>query len=490
MTLEQELIEVFARSASERNREVLAAYYGWRDGRPHTLTEVGRQFGITRERVRQICAKMTKIPAGAVIEAPEMDRALALIAARLPSPAADVEAELVRAGITAGMSLEAVAAAARLLDRKAVFQVVEIESVRLAIGAGQERIASAIVDAAKKEVFFHGLTTVQRVARLVLGGMKSTAGQSKRPAPKSRGTRTAGKHAALEPLVRRIVAAMDGFRWLDEAKGWFYCASIQRHGLPKAIDKALSVAGELSVGSLRKALMRNRRLWRLPPPEDVLLEYCRRMPDVRIEGRRIVSDPPRDWRRSLTGVEARLVAALKTHGPIMERGEMEDYCVAAGMNRFSFHAFVSWSPVIVQLGHSVYGLLGGKVSRREVQELLARRRENHLQRRVLDHHGWTAEGKVWLRYRLSKAASTYAVITIPAALRKTIRGRFQLRDAAGAAIGTLATKDGRAWGLGAYLRKSGAHSGDLIALTLDLKERTATVERIAEEAIPTAAASE
>ena len=25
---------------------------------------------------------------------------------------------------------------------------------------------------------------------------------------------------------------------------------------------------------------------------------------------------------------------------------MEDLCVADGMNRFSFHAFVSWSPVI------------------------------------------------------------------------------------------------------------------------------------------------
>ena len=82
---------------------------------------------------------------------------------------------------------------------------------------------------------------------------------------------------------------------------------------------------------------------------------------------------------------------------------------------------------------------------------------------------------VWLRYRLSKAASTYAVITIPAALKKVVRGRFQFVDADGREIGTLATKDGRAWGLGAFLRKQGAQIGDHIVLTLDLKKRTAVV---------------
>ena len=129
---------------------------------------------------------------------------------------------------------------------------------------------------------------------------------------------------------------------------------------------------------------------------------------------------------------------------------MEDLCVAAGVNRFSFHAFVSWSPVIAQFGHSVYGLLGTEVSPEQVEELLARRRTSRLNHRVLDNHGFTEDGKVWLGYRLSKAASTYAVITVPAALKKVVRGRFQLLAPDGSAIGTLATKDGRAWGLARF----------------------------------------
>ena len=60
MTLEQELIDIFASTPSQRNREILVGYYGWEDGRQHTLTEIGARFGITRERVRQVCAKLTK----------------------------------------------------------------------------------------------------------------------------------------------------------------------------------------------------------------------------------------------------------------------------------------------------------------------------------------------------------------------------------------------------------------------------------------------
>ena len=42
---------------SERERRVLALRFGLEDGRSRTLEEVGRDFGVTRERIRQIEAK-------------------------------------------------------------------------------------------------------------------------------------------------------------------------------------------------------------------------------------------------------------------------------------------------------------------------------------------------------------------------------------------------------------------------------------------------
>jgi RNA polymerase primary sigma factor len=44
-------------SLSERERKVLALRFGLITGEPRTLEEVGKEFNLTRERIRQIEAK-------------------------------------------------------------------------------------------------------------------------------------------------------------------------------------------------------------------------------------------------------------------------------------------------------------------------------------------------------------------------------------------------------------------------------------------------
>jgi len=47
---------------SEREQKILKMRFGLDDGRTHTLEEVGREFDVTRERIRQIEAKaLTKL---------------------------------------------------------------------------------------------------------------------------------------------------------------------------------------------------------------------------------------------------------------------------------------------------------------------------------------------------------------------------------------------------------------------------------------------
>ena len=42
---------------AERERKVIKFRFGLEDGHPRTLEEVGREFGVTRERIRQIESK-------------------------------------------------------------------------------------------------------------------------------------------------------------------------------------------------------------------------------------------------------------------------------------------------------------------------------------------------------------------------------------------------------------------------------------------------
>ncbi len=56
-TLLREQLGVVLETLTEREKKVLKLRYGLDDGKPRTLEEVGKEFNVTRERIRQIEAK-------------------------------------------------------------------------------------------------------------------------------------------------------------------------------------------------------------------------------------------------------------------------------------------------------------------------------------------------------------------------------------------------------------------------------------------------
>ncbi len=56
-TVLQEQLGTILGGLSDRERRIIRLRFGMADGHPHTLEEVGREFGVTRERIRQIEAK-------------------------------------------------------------------------------------------------------------------------------------------------------------------------------------------------------------------------------------------------------------------------------------------------------------------------------------------------------------------------------------------------------------------------------------------------
>jgi RNA polymerase primary sigma factor len=53
----KEQIQEVLQTLSDREARVLQLRFGLEDGRSRTLEEVGQEFGVTRERIRQIEAK-------------------------------------------------------------------------------------------------------------------------------------------------------------------------------------------------------------------------------------------------------------------------------------------------------------------------------------------------------------------------------------------------------------------------------------------------
>ena len=56
-TLLHEQLDEVVSTLTEREQRVIKLRFGWDDGRPITLEEVGKEFNVTRERIRQIEAK-------------------------------------------------------------------------------------------------------------------------------------------------------------------------------------------------------------------------------------------------------------------------------------------------------------------------------------------------------------------------------------------------------------------------------------------------
>ena len=461
LPLEEELIQIFAPSSSERDRQIVAEYYGWDGEGGHTLEELGTRYGLSRERIRQVCVRAIKRNRDTVVFAPVLDRAMQFLSERFPIGLDRLQADFEAKEIsTKRLTVEAVQQAAGFLGRDMNFEIIDVGRSRLAVLPKHTEIPRMISHAAKQAVTNYGAARISEVLD------ELTAKLDKRIDP---------------ALVRETLQTRDDFCWLDERRNWFRLDVLPQYGLPNMVEKVLSVAEQIDVSKLRTAMGRYRRNGRKLPPPKILLEFCRQMPKIRIEGNTVVSDPLRDWRKTLAGVERKMVQVLKEHGPIMERTAFEDHCIALGMNRFSFNAIVMCSPVVEQFGRSIYGLVGSKADKKRIAELLTER-AGGTPSRVLKSFGQTAGGQSYLAYRLSKAAISGGVITVPAAMKQQVRGKFTLRTDQGHKLGTLVAKKGCGWGLGPALRGNDAKQGDHLLIVFDTAKRDARI-RIGDETV-------
>jgi len=461
LPLEEELVQIFAPACGGRDRQIVAEYYGWDGQGGRTLEQLGNKYRLSRERIRQVCVRAIKRSRDTRVFAPVLDRAIEFLSQRFPKALDCLQAEFDATGLSAcRLSVGAVQQAAKFLSRQVPFVIVDVGRGRLAVEPKFARLPRLIVRAARQAVANYGAGTTGDVAAELAAHSVKSVGRA---------------------LICETLQTISDFHWLDAQRTWFRLDSLPQYGLPNIVEKVLSVTGRIEAARLRAAIGRYRRSSRQLPPARVLLEFCRQMPGTRIEKSTIISDPPRDWRKTLAGVERNMVQVLKKHGPVMERNAFEELCTRSGMNRFSFNAIVMCSPVVAQYGRSVYGLLGAKVERKTIEALLARK-PGALPARVLKGFGQTKEGATWLAYRLSKAAISGGVVTVPAALKRKLRGRFTLRTPEGRHVGTLVTKSGCGWGLGPALRGSKAREGDHMLLVIDTERREARI-RIGDESI-------
>ena len=118
---------------TDRNVMMAARHYGFDGAGGATLNAVGEVYGLSRERVRQICFRVKCDVRYKKAATPLLDKAIASVTAKLPVAAGVAEAALQEEGITRSpFRLEGLLTASRLLDREAPFALTGIRGERTA----------------------------------------------------------------------------------------------------------------------------------------------------------------------------------------------------------------------------------------------------------------------------------------------------------------------------------------------------------------------
>jgi hypothetical protein len=442
-SLEEELLLLLAIEASDRDVQLLAKLWGWFGKRPRTLESVGQEYGLTRERVRQIAERAARKIRKRKLVMPFLLKAAQLIRKSCPATAPTLSAKLQEANISAvGVHPVGVAEACEMLDiplgleaaafaGNAVFLIEDMEIPLKAFERESRRRTQA-----NGCVNFNALCEELRITEAAARGLHI------------------------------LLSATAEFEWLNAAETWFYSRKAARNRLLNLASKVLAVCTRVRPNELRKAVARSRRL-EVKPPAEVLERLVQASGLARIEEGFLVANPGAVQPPEPGSIEETFVRILRDNGPALTRQEFEELCIGAGMNPISFYIYRAGSPVVSQLATGVFSLVGATPPPGLIEELATKSRSS----RRLVEHGWDKEGRLWCAVSLSRAVITTGAIALPSFVANLVHGEWTILLPDGTEAGAVDCKGTFLKRLRKSLSYLGAESGDLALFEFDLHSR-------------------
>jgi hypothetical protein len=478
-----------------RNIEFMRQRFGLGTGQAQTLEQVGQQFSLTRERVRQIEAKMLSRLAAAAesLATPRLDEVVAVAMQRRGMPIAAVHAEL--APVLGAVALtealrfvqELRPPEEELATHRAQIYGQTLIPV-LVTDEAQARRTLAVSVAARKLVSYSGACLVADLRVFVENRL--------------------GEPIDLQAL-RQLVEALPDHQWLGSGRRWFwfrnseYSPMLTRVAIILAIAQAPVDIETLYAGLVRGA-DRPRDSESTPfcdpiPPSAIVQDILDNHPDFQ---RRIASayalNVPFDALENVEGVNRQLIPALEQSGGVATRQELAKVQRLDGraIGREHLGMLLSMSPYLERRGPGVYAFRGRQIPDEVMQAAMDRSRAQ-----IPAHFGISTQR------RAESAHGSFAVrVPVTEGLKRThnvflrrsdvpfgANGEYR-QDAGNATCRLIEDSHGiRLRRLGAAINQAiaGADVGSVLVLRFDLETKTMDWEVVSrpEEARPAKAHS-
>ncbi len=417
-------------TAARRWVDMVVRRYISRNGSGRILADVGDEFSVTRERVRQVCEAFETCVAENHVCTPALDRAL-LAGARVAPLAVDELDEELRRFIGDGAGFESLMGWARALgmenlplscERVRTYVRGEVVEVTMAQAPDTQPWVAAMIRHVSRDSSMFGCTNVLRIAgRLALKEGLAPGQES------------------LETALQ----ATNGFRWLDKDTGWFSLGDSSGCSAASRVRKIMAVA-EATVGTDEiAAALASDDMWMYretsslglaTPPVHVLRELLKAWPWLRVVQKgRFVPSELFDRSRALSDVEQACMAVILANNGVACRFELKEVVVGKlGLTDVLLAAVLGSSPIFDRLEHGLYALIGRRMGDGAV---------NAARQRLRQRSGSPEPPPFDLRSdefvgRVTDASLRNEQYSVPARFHARLVGkRHRVLDEAGAVIG-------------------------------------------------------
>lgn len=436
------------------------------------LQTVGNRFGITRERVRQICDAILVSLRAQPAKMPALERLLNAAARVMPLSMEEADSQLAQflgedCGLQAAMQFAEVmglpspvrqaSPLARTLDGYKPVSIVE------ASAAPATWVSAALVHA-RRDCTFLGCTNFLRIAGLL--------------------ALEQGVALDLETL-QTVFSKAPGFRILDAQSGWFTLADSESSAAASRMRKLMSVAeGSVDIDTVASALMTDDRwLYReggralAIPPLHVLAELFSGWNWLKANSHNKYTAKTRiDAKAVLSKTEIGAIEAMEMHGGVATRAELAAHLMGnLGVSNMAVSQVAATSSALCKLDHAIYGIRGRPLPAEALIE--ARKRRMAEQLASLPAAEFAAQDvdlSAPVRTMVTQSASTVAanlrVVYLPSYLSGKVAGVFEHKDRALPDISVKANNQIRR--LAKVAQSLGIGPGERFEIIFDVPGRT------------------
>ena len=360
--LEDELHEALSSlnlgSKTDRNVQITISYMGLdgKGGRKggFPMSAVGKPYGLTREMIRQINAKVDKEAKSSIHDMHRLKQSQAIVESMLPAEARDIEIELKKQGITrTEFRVEGIVNALNMFGIKnSIYKIVEQKRGRFVVAnEKQADWPSLVMSEAGWYVGHNGACNVDDLASQLSGQKES-------------------RTRFVKGVIR--CRAEDDMVWVNEGKGWFYFTKVKRNRVIKRVRKMFSACESVQIEELREGIRRSFAKDKTDKyillEAEVMIGLLEASGEFLVETGGIVKannlyDMESELRPFEKGIVDRI---LKSPIGTVREGELEKDMVygegksQADINKdkYSFSVALNFCPVIKRMKRGVYGLVG------------------------------------------------------------------------------------------------------------------------------------